>query len=183
MKSFINAMLGAAGLAILAIASGCTAASVNDAGDDDESVEVAQGALSDDPKCFIRVWVVSSTKCVCPDVGVEGYTLECQANDCLQSDVLALNDQNEALRIRVRSSIEEGRLSAATKPVEGSWKAGNGYLYLDFNGEEVTTPAECMDTELDLKGEPIYRRAWDGLDRSVSSAWASDRWLDVPYAL
>jgi hypothetical protein len=182
MKTFINAALGAVCIATISLASGCAVAPA----DDDDAVDIAGaelGATAPPPRqsCFVGVWVESANDCNCPEIGTEGYTLECQASDCRETALLALDDDYSALRVTVRSSALQGRLTAVgLKSSEGTWKEGIGKLQLAF--EYISqTAAQCSADYLELKGSPLMQRAAKPLADSIWWAWDYDHWLDVPY--
>lgn len=183
MKSFINALPGVVGIVTLALASGCTAAGANDNDHDMEEPELEQSDVSPEVSCFAGVWIETIGACSCPDTWTGDYTLECQAFDCTESALLALDKDNAALRVTVRSSAVQGRLSAVgPKLLEGTWKEGNGRLQLNFDHLELPIPAKCGSESLSLKGSPLLRRARQPLSSAIWWAWDHDHWLDAPYA-
>jgi hypothetical protein len=180
MKNPTKFILEAAALMLVVMATGCTGQIDTSDSDADEPGYAPSARLAGD-QCFVDVWVTATAACVCPPLGTGDYTLECQAADCLQSDILALNDQNEARRVLVRYSALEGRLSAAAPgPIEGAWKAGDGYLRLAFDNTDTITPTECAGTEI-VQGKITMTAAEPGLAKAIWWSWEYDHWLDTPY--
>lgn len=181
MKSLINAMLAVAGLSILALVSGCVNSPVDDAEGDMNAPAMQSLGVSDGSSCYVGAWTEGRYGCDCPAAGQEGWTLECAASDCVEEDLLALNDQNEAIRVSVRMSALEGRLSAISKVDEGAWKASAGELVLAFDGGEETAATVCSDSALQPHGQDAISRADKALTASIDYAWQTGHWLDAPY--
>lgn len=182
MKSLAIAILGAASFAFSAGCAVAEPADVDlDVDEDVASTPLALGA-SDENSMYSGVWVLSTSKCSCPKAGEKEYTPECAAHDCMESEVLGLQDCGLAVRATVRYTLGEQHLSAIGFDADlGTWKLDDGEMSLFLESGDSTFKTSCTDEELTLGGDTAKRadlRLWD----AVRWAWANDQWIDVPYA-
>jgi hypothetical protein len=179
MNSLLIAILGAA---TLSLSAGCAVAGTGET-DLDEAEQALQFdvvTLSSEAACT-GVWVAEEGPCVCPPIGHPGYTTECTALDCAQTEIYALADEGGALHVTVRATAQQEHLSAIGFDADlGTWEADGAELALSLESGQATYQAECGAAEMTMK-EKLMKPASAALVRSILWAWNRDQWIDVPY--
>jgi hypothetical protein len=193
MKSLMIAVLAAAGLTFVA---GCAGVDTDSDSDSDSAaadidsadqasnapLSVAVAAVTAPEATCAGVWEISEKACACPAIGASDYTPECQAADCMHSEIMALSENGEALHVTVRYTASEQHLSAiGYVAVEGSWKDVGGSLMIALGSNATTVPTHCTADELRMRGQDPIKRANASLASSIAWAWGRDQWIDVPY--
>jgi hypothetical protein len=187
MKTPTISFLGATSL-VLSV--GCAAVPAETDPDAGEEVAGAPQPLvddvdpegsEDDPLPYTGIWTTPASECACPPPGAPGYTSECAANDCVQSDVLGLVACGLAVRATVRYTLAGQHLSAIGGGADlGEWKVGDGEMTLDLESGVSTFKTGVVDGELTLGLTTLKyadHRLWD----AVQWAWSGDQWTGVPY--
>jgi hypothetical protein len=186
MKSLLIAILGAATLSLTA---GCTGIEVGEI--DIEPSAGRSGGPSDAPQSDLGpvsfeepcadIWGMFTAVCDCPPLGEAGYTPQCTYDDCLESEIYALTDSGDALRVTVRYTAAGAHLSAIGFGAdEGTWTYGDGELTLDLESGQAISRTECSG-ELLTMGEYTLKFAGEPLAGAILWAWDHGQWLDVPY--
>jgi hypothetical protein len=185
MKSLTIAILAAA---TLAFSAGC--ADIEPVETDIDADEEAPGAplfaavdeVESLASPYVGIWVKATKACDCPAIDQSGYTTECKAADCMQSEVLGLSDDGDAVQATVRYTALEQHLSAIGYDADlGSWEEAGGELTLQLESGETSSKSECDGEELVMGGDTL-KHPNVLLGVALSWAWRRDQWIDVPYA-